>query len=210
MIFLETGVRRAGLLAVAATATGLIAGCGTGTPAASPTTTVVVTEPAATTPAAAASTPAVVASSAPAGPANCLPADLQASLGTGQGAAGTLYQDIVLTNTSASACTLYGYPGVSFVTGVGGSIIGAPATRNSVFPKTLVTLQPGGHAYTLIGVEQVGALSPTACQPTNASWLRIYPPGDYGALFVQYSAQVCSKPKQVFMTVSAVKAGTGS
>jgi hypothetical protein len=209
MYSVATTARRAGLLAAAAGAAGLLTACGTSTPAPAPTKTVTTTATpaAAGTPTATASpttsTPAVAA-----GPGSCLPSALQASLGQGQGAAGTTYQIIVLTNTSGSACTLYGYPGVSFVTGQGGSVIGAPASRNHLIPDTLITLQPGQAASALVGVTDTGALPQSACQPGTSDWLQIYPPGDRGSLFVQYSAQVCTRPGEKYITVTAMHAGT--
>lgn len=209
-MFSVATARRAGLLAAAAGAAGLLTACGSGTPAAAPTKTITTTAAAA-----AASTPAATPSAttpapAPAGPGTCLPSALQASLGQGQGAAGTLYQLIVLTNTSNSACTLYGYPGVSFVTGQGGSVIGAPASRNPLIPDTLITLQPGQAASALVGITDTGALPQSACQPGTSDWLQIYPPGDRGSLFVQYEAQVCTRPGEKFMQVTAMHAGTAS
>jgi hypothetical protein len=208
-----TVTRRLSVLACAASAAGLIAGCGGGSPAAAPTKTITETAPAggtsspATTPT---PTPAATAAASPAGPPTCASANLKATLGVSQGAAGTIYQVIVLTNTSAAACTLFGYPGVSFVTSAGGSIIGAPADRNPIVPDALVTMQPGSQAYALVGVVQVSALPTSACRPRQADWLQIYPPGDTGALFVQYSSQVCGRAKEKFMTVSAVRSGAGA
>ena len=62
---------------------------------------------------------------------------------TGGAAAGSTYYPIQFANTSGSSCTLYGYPGVSFVTAQGGSQIGPAASRNPAMPKALVTLAPG-------------------------------------------------------------------
>jgi hypothetical protein len=45
---------------------------------------------------------------------------------------------------------------------------------------------------------------------TSVGWLRIYPPGDYGALYVQYKTQACSKASKSIMEVSPVRAGAGS
>jgi hypothetical protein len=161
-----------------------------------------------TTPATAGGSAAAASPGAQAGPGACVSSDLQAKLGESQGAAGTIYQVVIFTNTSNSACTLYGYPGVSFVTGMGGSVIGAPATRNSAVKDVLVTLQPGGAASTLVGVEDVGALPPSKCHVGKADWLQVYPPGDTGALYVQYSSQVCTNSSQTFMADGAVHAGT--
>ena len=64
----------------------------------------------------------------------------------------------MLTNTSKRACTLYGYPGVSFVTGVGGSQVGKPATKNPAVPKAVVTLAPGAKADVLLAIHDAGAI----------------------------------------------------
>ena len=122
-----------------------------------------------------------------------------------QGAAGTIYQVIVLTNTSNATCTLYGYPGVSFVTGVGGAQVGLPATKDPVVTKALVTLAPNAQAAFLLGVHDVGAI-PT-CKVTNVDWLRIYPPGDYDSISVQDKTQSCANSNLSIMTVSPVRSG---
>jgi Protein of unknown function (DUF4232) len=182
-----------------------LAACGT-TPAPGAGTTHTVAVQAGSAPAtpAGGSTP-TTAPASQAGPGTCLASALTGGLGTSQGAAGTIYTDVVLTNTSAASCTLYGYPGVSFVTGPGGSQVGAPANRNPVSPVTQVTLAPGGQANMLLALTDVGVYPPSACQPTTVGWLRVYPPGDYGSLYVQYSTQTCALTSKVVMTVSAVR-----
>ena len=210
---LVTATVRVGVLAAAAGAASLIAACGSGSPSASTAGPPAGSSPAATPASGGTSSSAqpsaAPSSSAPAGPAGCLSSDLQAKLGVSQGAAGTFYQVVVLTNTSNAPCTLFGYPGVSFVTGVGGKVVGAPASRNPAIGDQLVTLPAGGEAHTMVGVEDVGALPPSKCHVGKASWLQIYAPGDTGKLYVQYSSQVCTNASEKFMTVSAVRAGAG-
>jgi hypothetical protein len=210
-----TLARRTALLAAVAGTAGLVTACGTAaSPGAAPTKTITTTVPAtsASSPAPSSSPSAAAGSgtttTAPSGPGPCVSADLQASLGQAGAAAGTFYHLIVLTNTSGGACTLYGYPGVSFVTGQGGSVIGAPATRNPLISDTLVTLSPGGTASALIGIADTGNLPPSACETGTADWLQIYPPGDYGAVYLQLTSSVCTRPGQRFMTVTAVHAGS--
>jgi hypothetical protein len=154
---------------------------------------------------AASSTPAAPAGT---GTAGCLASGLQAQLGASQGTAGTIYQVIVLTNTSASSCTLYGYPGVSFVNGQGGSQVGAPATRNPAVKAGKLTLAPGGKANALLAVHDAGAFPD--CRLTSVDWLRIYPPGDFGSIYVQYKAQTCANKAKSILTVTAVSPGAGS
>ncbi len=194
--------------AVAALACVLLAACGSVSPSATPTKTVTTTIPAGSghTARAASTSDATT----PAGPPTCLASGLQAQLGVSQGTAGTIYQVIVLTNASASACTLYGYPGVSFVTGIGGRQVGKPASRTSGSPEAAVTLAPGDHANTLLAIHNAGALSPSKCKQTSVDWLRIYPPGDYGSVYVQYRTLACAGTALSIMTVSTVRSGAGS
>jgi hypothetical protein len=189
-------------------ACGLLAACGsTAAPVAAPTRTVTIQA----SPTAPASTSAAAdsgSSSAPAGPPGCLASALQPQLGASQGTAGTIYQVVVLTNTSGAACTLYGYPGVSFVTGVGGSQVGKPATKNPAVPKAVVTLAPGAKADLLLAIHDAGAIP--NCQITTVDWLRIYPPGDFGSVYVQYNTQACASRSRSLMSVTPVRAGAGS
>ena len=202
---LTLAARLSGAAALAG-ACALLTACGS-TPAPGAAATRTITVQASPSPSphanAAATSPA-----APSGPAGCLSSALQAQLGASQGTAGTFYQVIVLTNTSNATCTLYGYPGVSFVTGVGGSQVGAPATKNAALAKALVTLAPGDKANVLLAVHDAGAIA--NCHITAVNWLRIYPPGDYGSNYVQYSAQACANKAQRIMSVTAVRAGAGT
>jgi hypothetical protein len=191
--------------AALAAACGLLTACGGSAPSAPATHTVTV-QAAASSPTSSAPAAAPTSAAAPAGPAGCLASGLQAQLGVSQGAAGTAYQVIVLINTSNATCTLYGYPGVSFVTGIGGSLVGKPATKDPVYPRALITLAPGDKANFALAIHNAAAMP--NCQITNVSWLRIYPPNDYGSIYVQYQTQTCAT--QSIMSVSRVRAGAGS
>jgi hypothetical protein len=193
--------------ALAALACCGLAACGaTGTPGARTTVTVQPGSGSAT--AAGGTTPAAApASQAAAGPGACLASQLKGGLGASQGAAGTLYQTVLLTNTSATACTLYGYPGVSFVTTAGGSQVGAPANRDAIWPTRLVTLVPGGQANFQVALTDVGVYPASQCNPATVNWLRVYPPGDYDSLYVSYNAQTCALTTKVVMRVSSVQEG---
>lgn len=192
--------------ALAAVACCGLAACGS-TAAPGATRTVTVQASSSATPGGGSTPTTAPASHAPAGPGRCLASALQGSIGTSQGAAGTIYTDVVLTNTSAATCTLYGYPGVSFVTGQGGTQVGAAGNRNPISPTTQVTLAPGGQANFLLAVTDVGVYPASQCQPTSVSWLRVYPPGDYDSLYVQYSTQTCALTSKVVLTTSTVRAG---
>lgn len=127
-----------------------------------------------------------------AGPGACPTSALHLSIGTGNGAAGSVYYPLVFTNTSGSACTLFGFPGVSFVTGIGGSQIGHAATRNSDAPRQTVTLAPGGVAHATLQVVQALNFPPAKCQLTTAHWLKVYPPNQTEPVFLNFTAKACA------------------
>jgi Domain of unknown function (DUF4232) len=185
---------------------GLAACSATGAPGAGTTRTVTAQPGSRSATPTGGSTPRT-ARQAGAGPGACLASQLKGSLGAAQGAAGTLYQTVLLTNTSAAACTLYGYPGVSFVTTAGGSQVGAPANRDATWPQRLVTLAPGSLANFQVALTDVGVYPASQCNPAAVNWLRVYPPGDYDSLYVSYSAQTCALTTKVVMRVSSVQEG---
>ena len=197
----------------------LAAACGsTGTnnSAASPATSAASTAPPPSSPApstAAATTPATPPSS-PSVPA-CSSAALSATVNTSPGgaAAGSTYYPLDFTNTSKSSCYLYGYPGVSFVTAPSGSQIGKPASRNPAVAPGTVILPAGGTAHVTIQVVDALNYSKSACQPVTAHWLKVFPPGQFTAIYVKFSALTCSAqlPAKLgsALSVDAVKGGAG-
>jgi Protein of unknown function (DUF4232) len=138
--------------------------------------------------------PSASPASAPvaAGPAPCTASGLRISIGASNGAAGSLYYPLDFTNVSGSACTMYGYPGVSFATGPGGSTVGGPAVRNPTFRKALVTLDPGVTAHAPLKVANAENYSAALCKPVTAHWLEIFPPASYVADFVAFTAVTCT------------------
>jgi uncharacterized protein DUF4232 len=138
--------------------------------------------------------------------AACATSQLHAQLANGSGAAGSVGYDLVLVNAGATACTLRGYPGVSYVTGSGGTTVGAAAMRDAVSPVALVTLAPGHSAHaTLIEVDSLNYPS-DSCQLTAAAGLRIYPPNQTAALFIPQSTQACGNPNDNVLQVGPVVA----
>lgn len=177
---------------------------------------------AATTPAQAATSSSPAASSGSSAAATpststaaCATGNLKAAVVTGQGgaAAGSTYYPVNLTNTGSGSCSLFGYPGVSWVSGPSGSQIGQPATRNPVITPATVVLAPGQTAHVTIQVVDAGNYDKSTCQPVTAHWLKIFPPGQFTALYVKFSAQTCSAklPSKLGspLSVDAVKSGQG-
>jgi hypothetical protein len=175
---------------------------------------------AAATPSQAASPAAPQSSSAPApstspGMAACATGNLKATVvsSAGGAAAGSTYYPVNLTNAGSSPCSLFGYPGVSWVSGPSGSQIGQPATRNPVLTPAAVVLAPGQTAHVTLQVVDAQNYGKSTCQPVTAHWLKIFPPGQFTALYVKFSALTCSAklPSKLGspLTVDAVKAGQG-
>jgi uncharacterized protein DUF4232 len=144
------------------------------------------------------------------GLAACDTANLSVSLkaNTGGGAAGSTYLPIEFTNTSGSACALYGYPGVSFVTGQNGSQIGAPAKRSGSFASVTVTVASHATAHAWLQVAEAGNYPASSCHAVSAHFLKVYPPGNTAPAYVSYSDQTCSSGKVATMTIDPVRTGT--
>jgi hypothetical protein len=156
----------------------------------------------------ASATPAPKSSTAT-GLAACRTADLSVSLPSdvGGGTAGSTYVPIQFVNTSGTACAMYGYPGVSFVTGQNGSQIGAPAQRNTSIAKVTVTLAAHATAHAWLQVAEAGNYPASTCKMVTAHWLKIYPPGNTAPAYIAQSFQACSSAKVVTMTVDPTRAG---
>jgi hypothetical protein len=203
---------RAGL-AAAALASGamLLAACGSsgGSAAAAPTVTKTVTA----TAQASTSAPPATGSSTPhvTGPAACTTAGLSVKLGAANGAAGSSFIPIVFTNTTGSSCSLFGYPGVSFVTGQGGSQIGSAASRVATQPANNIVLAAGGVANASLRVVDAQNF-PSACQLTTASTLKIFPPGQTAPLYISFTSKTCAStsPAYQVLYIQTVGAGTGA
>ena len=148
------------------------------------------------------------ASSAPSGPGQCATSDLRVTVGGGNAAAGSAYYPLDFTNNSSAACTVYGYPGVSFVTAAG-SQVGAPASRGGTTPRAQITIQPGAIAHATLQIADAGNFPSSSCgQIVNVSFLKVYPPNQYSAVTIPLSTQACSKKAVVTMNVSTISAGT--
>jgi hypothetical protein len=141
----------------------------------------------------------------------CPSSELSVTVDDAQGsaAAGSDYLPIDFENSSASACTLFGFPGVSFVTSAG-TQIGAPAARNTGFGSLRVTLEPGQSAHAWLQVANAQNYPSSTCQPTTASALRVYPPGNTAPRIVSQSFAACRSMSTSILAVMPVRAGRGA
>jgi hypothetical protein len=139
----------------------------------------------------------------------CATSSLQVKQGIAQGYAGGVYQVIDFTNTSSSTCTLYGYPGVSLVSGPPYTQIGLAAKRSTSTPVKLVTLAPGATGNALLQIVDALNYPSASCGPTKATALKIYPPNQTAPVYLPNTANGCAKSVQI-MYIGAVQPGSGS
>jgi Domain of unknown function (DUF4232) len=192
--------RRAMAWAAAVCVAALAAGCGsTAASGAGPTATATVS-------AGSPGTPSAGTPGAAAAPAPCATAALRVTLGQEGAATGHFYRALDFTNISGASCTLYGYPGVSFVAAVGGKQIGAAASRSPA-SKRLIVLAPGQKAHARLDLLDVLNFPPPECAASDAHWIKVYPPHQFSASYVPWTAKVCSKPRPVYLFVAPIRPG---
>jgi hypothetical protein len=118
----------------------------------------------------------------------CATANLALTLGPQVGSSGHFNYELQLQNIGTVACTMTGFPGVSFVA-ASGAQIGVPAQRNSLTYST-ITVAPGATAYAHLSVVDTSVQN---CPSAPAPEIRVYPPNQTASLTVAVSGlQVCS------------------
>jgi hypothetical protein len=185
-------VKRAPLAAVLLAAGVLAAGCGatasSSTAAGSATTPASTGGQASTGSTASASASAPATGGASAGLAACTSASLSASVSGGPGAGMSQnHTGLNLKNTGSTSCTLYGYPGVSWVAGTDGHQVGNAASRqadSTGAKEAVITLAPGETASAPLDLVDAAVISKSECKPVPVRGLRVYPPGEKAALFI--------------------------
>ena len=193
----------AALICVAA-----VAGCSSSSTPATPGTTSPTTPGASSTGTAAATSPGTnpTTPTVAALPA-CPTSSLQVKLGLSEGYAGGVYQVINFTNTSSASCTLYGYPGVSLVTGPPYAQLGLAAKRSTTTPVKLITLAPGETADAQLQIVDALNFPPATCHPTKATNLKVYPPNQTAPVYLADTSYGCAKPVQT-MVIGPVQTGS--
>lgn len=203
-------VKKAFLVTTAAASLLLMAGCGQGTggsgttsgsPSSSPTGSVSPNPSASPAPSGPATSPSSTAPSS-AAPGLCKSASLKPGIdSTGGGAAGSVYQKLILTNSGTQACILKGYPGVSLVAAPTGAPLGAPADRDPAKPPAELILKPGESGSAVLRYTQAG-LYPD-CKRVPATGFRVYPPEDTGSVFIAQQREACSNEAIKLLTIES-------
>ena len=154
------------------------------------------------------SAPATQTSGAPASAQSCSTSNLRITLGNGGAGAGTDFTVLDFTNGGASTCTLFGFPGVS-LTNSSGTQIGAAATRNPSKTPALITLAPGAKANATLGVANAENYPTSACKPTTAAQLKVFPPNQTQAIELPFTATGCAVSSAHQLSITAISAGAG-
>jgi hypothetical protein len=145
------------------------------------------------------------------GTSRCHTAGLKVSWAAdpGGGAAGSQGSFLIFTNTSKSTCTLYGYPGVSFVAGDKGTQVGDAFTRSPGGQQKLtVTVAAGKTAYSQLVLVNEGVYDKAACRPVQVRGFRVYPPDETAAVFVSSPQTACSAKGKGVGRVVPIVAGS--
>lgn len=122
----------------------------------------------------------------------CDAASLTGALQPSNAGAGSVYYDLVLTNTGSQPCTLAGYPGVSYLDAAGQQV-GVSAARSDN-PGTPVIVAPGESASAPLRESNAGHHG-QVCNPHQAVSLLVYPPEATDSLTVAHTVQACGNPK---------------
>lgn len=121
--------------------------------------------------------------------ANCTFNDLSLSVGTSDGAAGTIYQHLVVTNKSTKSCKLAGYPSV-FLLDASNNTLGSGAVPSASVAISSLTLAAGAKAYTAAGFPQAGNFDPGVCTASSVA-VRVYIPGTTSYLDTALAKPYC-------------------
>jgi Protein of unknown function (DUF4232) len=130
--------------------------------------------------------------------------------GPGSGYAGGAVYELEISNTSARACTLYGFPGVSAL-GSNGHQLGSPASWDHAHPSRMATLSPGATAHAVLRIVDVSVFGnpKQPCNPTKAAALRIIPPNDRTSIEIPFSFNACATPGPIYLSVRTTQSGAG-
>jgi hypothetical protein len=125
--------------------------------------------------------------------ARCSSAALSMSLGSSNGAAGTIYYALVVRNTSTSACVVTGVPTVRALRALSGaSYVGLAARAETMAGYGLpIRLAPGARASAAFGVAETGNWASTTCAPASAAAIAVTVSGARGVIALKFS--ICTK-----------------
>lgn len=174
-----------------------------------PATTATGSAPSGPAPSGSSSTATTVPEATPAGTPRCHTGDLKISVTSDPAGGATSHHGefLIFANSSTHKCSLYGYPGVSFVAGDQGSQTGSAFTRSGGTKKT-ITLAAGGKAHATIVLVTTEVFDKTDCKPVQVRGYRVYPPDEKASIFVSRPQTACSATGAGAGEVQPVTPGT--
>jgi hypothetical protein len=158
-----------------------------------------------------ASRPSMTAPTSAAVPPRCGTGQLHLVVAPAPNAAGHIGLLLMFTNTSNTVCSMFGYPGVSFLTSAGVQINDGAQRSAALGAPSLVALPPGGRAHAnLLLVNVANYVGNPNCQPTLSARVRVYPPDETTALFASSAQQICEVSSTGVPVVYPVQTGATS
>ncbi|WP_181420624.1 DUF4232 domain-containing protein [Curtobacterium sp. MCPF17_046] len=138
--------------------------------------------------------------------ARCTADDLEGDFAGREAGASNVEEELQLTNTGTTDCTLQGWPGVSLVGDSDGTQIGQPAEFDRSTAHDTVTLKPGRAAVARFHYVQADAFDPGTCKPVTGDGFRVYPPGSKTSLFIPAEGvRGCTAGNETIFTVGALQ-----
>jgi Protein of unknown function (DUF4232) len=128
----------------------------------------------------------------------------------GGGAAGSNYESLVFTNAGKRTCTIYGYPGVSYVAGDQGTQINDPFQRTAASNKKTISLKPGAAGHATIGIPNYQNYPAADCKASDIRGFRVYPPDETASVFVSQPMKACTVKGKGVGLVYPIVAGGGA
>jgi hypothetical protein len=135
--------------------------------------------------------------------AQCITNHLKGDFAEGSAGASNVDEELQLTNTGSTDCTLQGWPGVSLVGDSNGTQIGLPAVLDRTTPHATVALKPGTTAVARFHYVQADAFDAGTCKPVTGDGFRVYPPGSKTSLFIPAKVRGCTAGNKKIFTVGA-------
>lgn len=111
------------------------------------------------------------------------------------------FYELQISNVGRSACTFFGFPGVSALD-KNGNQVGRPATTYG--HRIGVTLRPGDTAHAVLVVINASVV---CNHPVKATQIRVFPPGQFRAQSVPLSSLGC--PGKSVLRIDSVHPGAG-
>jgi hypothetical protein len=137
------------------------------------------------------------------GPVTCKTANLKVTLGRGEGAAGSQYRPLQITNKGDTPCFLFGFPGVSIVDSAGKQV-GKAAARDGSQASGKVVMKPGQREQVTLRIVNAANFSDAQCKLTHASAIRVYPPGERQSVVVPVKGlEGCASTAVEILTVTS-------